>query len=308
MGAFVGLAALVTAGVRTTRAPLAETADGRVAASQSTEPPTYVIDASSAGNGLGLSELWGARELVYFLTWRDVRVRYKQTALGASWAILQPLLTMIVFTVFFGRLAKVPSDGLPYPIFSFTALLPWTYFAQSLTQSSNSLVGSSNLLKKIYFPRLAIPVSSVIGGLVDFGTAFLVLLAMMVYYHVPVTVSVLMLPAFLALATMTALGVGLWLSALNVKYRDVRYTVPFLTQIWLFASPVAYPSSMLHEPWRTLFGLNPMAGVVEGFRWALLGSAPPGAMIWTSVFVSAIVLFTGLTYFRRVERSFADVV
>lgn len=308
MGALVGLAALVTAGVRTTRAPLAGTADGRVAAPQSTEPPTYVIDASSAGNGLGLSELWGARELIYFLTWRDVRVRYKQTALGASWAILQPLLTMIIFTVFFGRLAKVPSDGLPYPIFSFTALLPWTYFAQSLTQSSNSLVGSSNLLKKIYFPRLAIPVSSVIGGLVDFGTAFLVLLAMMAYYHVPVTVSVLMLPAFLALATMTALGVGLWLSALNVKYRDVRYTVPFLTQIWLFASPVAYPSSMLHEPWRTLFGLNPMAGVVEGFRWALLGSAPPGAMIWTSVAVSAVVLFSGLKYFRKVERSFADVV
>jgi lipopolysaccharide transport system permease protein len=257
---------------------------------------------------LGLSELWGAKELLYFLTWRDVKVRYKQTVLGASWAILQPLLTMVVFTLFFGRLAKVPSDGLPYPIFSFAALLPWTYFAQSLAQSSNSLVGSSNLLKKIYFPRLVIPVSSVLSGLVDFATAFLVLIAMMVYYRVGVTASILMVPLFLALATITALGVGLWLSALNVKYRDVRYTIPFLTQIWLFATPVAYPSSMLHEPWRTLFGLNPMAGVVEGFRWAILGSSPPGAMIWTSIAVSAIVLYSGLTYFRRVERSFADVV
>lgn len=298
----------MTAGVGTTQPALADKSDQRIAPVHAPERPTFIIDASSDRKGLGLSELWGAKELLYFLTWRDVKVRYKQTALGAGWAILQPLLTMIVFTVFFGRLAKVPSDGLPYPIFSFAALLPWTYFAQSLTQSSNSLVGSSNLLKKIYFPRLVIPLSSVLSGLVDFATAFLVLLAMMVYYRVGVSAAIFLMPLFLALATMTALGVGLWLSALNVKYRDVRYTIPFLTQIWLFATPVAYPSSMLHDPWRTLFGLNPMAGVVEGFRWAILGSSPPGAMIWTSIAVSGILLYTGLRYFRKVERSFADVV
>ena len=298
----------MTAGVETRQEAVTPVSSARGASAESSSLPTYIIDGSTAGKGLGLGELWRAKELLYFLTWRDVRVRYKQTALGASWAILQPLLTMIVFTVFFGRLAKVPSDGLPYPIFSFTALLPWTYFAQSMTQSSNSLVTSANLLKKIYFPRLVIPVSSVLGGLVDIATAFLVLIAMMIYYHVGVSVGILMLPLFLALATMTALGVGLWLSALNVKYRDVRYTVPFLTQIWLFATPVAYPSSMLHGRWRTLFGLNPMAGVVEGFRWALLGSPPPSSMIWTSIIVSALLFYTGLRYFRTVERSFADVV
>jgi lipopolysaccharide transport system permease protein len=292
----------------TTRPALAKNSDARVAPDVVPSPPIFVIDASTDRRGFGLRELWGARELLYFLTWRDVKVRYKQTVLGAGWAILQPLLTMVVFTVFFGRLAKVPSDGLPYPIFSFAALLPWTYFAQSLAQSSNSLVGSSNLLKKIYFPRLVIPLSSVLSGLVDFATAFLVLLAMMIYYDVSVTPAILMVPAFLALATLAALGVGLWLSALNVKYRDVRYTVPFLTQIWLFATPVAYPSSMIDEPWRTLFGLNPMAGVVEGFRWAILGSPAPGGMIWISIGVSAVLLFTGLRYFRKVERSFADVV
>lgn len=291
-----------------TRPALVENSEGRVVSGAAPEPPTFTIDASSDRKGLGLRELWGAKELLYFLTWRDVKVRYKQTALGAGWAILQPVLTMVVFTLFFGRLAKVPSDGLPYPIFSFVALLPWTYFAQSLTQSSNSLVGSANLLRKIYFPRLVIPLSSVLSGLVDFATAFLVLVAMMVYYRVSVSLSILMVPVFLALATVTALGVGLWLSALNVKYRDVRYTIPFLTQIWLFATPVAYPSSMLGEPWRSLFGLNPMAGVVEGFRWAILGSAPPSLMIWISVAVSGVLLFSGLRYFRKVERSFADVV
>jgi homopolymeric O-antigen transport system permease protein len=298
----------VTASVGTTRAPLAKSADGRLVTVPSPEREVYIIDASTAGTGLGLAELWGARELLYFLTWRDIRVRYKQTALGASWAILQPLLAMVVFTVFFGKLAKVPSDGLPYPIFSFTALLPWTYFAQSLAQSSNSLVGSSHLLKKIYFPRLVIPVSTILAGLVDFAAAFIVLVVMMVYYRVHVSATLMFLPLFLALATMTALGVGLWLSALNVKYRDVRHIVPFLTQIWLFATPVAYPSSMLHDPWRSLFGLNPMAGVVEGFRWSLLGTPPPSAMIWISVAVSVMMFFTGLKYFRKVERSFADVV
>lgn len=298
----------MTAGVETTSASIADDSKPLTLQPPARDVPTHVIDSAKPGRGLGLSELWGARELLYFLTWRDVRVRYKQTVLGAAWAILQPLLTMLVFTLLFGRLAKVPSDGLPYPLFSFTALLPWTYFAQSLSQSSNSLVGSSNLLKKIYFPRLVIPVSSVLGGLVDFATAFGVLLLMMIFYHVRVSFAVLLLPAFLMLATLTALGMGLWLSALNVKYRDIRYTVPFLTQIWLFATPVAYPSSMLHEPWHTLFGLNPMAGVVEGFRWTLLGTSPPGQMIWISVGVSALLLYSGLWYFRKVERSFADVV
>ena len=288
--------------------PVAAAKPAQSERADASDEPTYVIDASDTGSGLGLKDLWRSRELLYFLTWRDVRVRYKQTALGASWAILQPLLTMIIFTVFFGRLAGVPSDGLPYPLFSFAALLPWTYFAQSLTQSSNSLVVSQNLLKKIYFPRLVIPVASALGGLVDFATAFVVLIAMMVYYRVGVSLQALMMPVFLVLATITALGVGLWLSAINVKYRDVRYTVPFLTQIWLFATPVAYPSSMVHGKLKVLFGINPMAGVVEGFRWSLLGTAPPGGMIWVSVAVAALLLFTGLRYFRRVERSFADVV
>ncbi|MBI4492701.1 MAG: ABC transporter permease [Chloroflexi bacterium] len=270
--------------------------------------PTLVIQPSRGWVALRLGELWEYRELLYFLTWRDVKVRYKQTALGAAWAIIQPVMTMVVFSLFFGRLAKVPSDGLPYPIFSYTALLPWGFFAAALGQSSNSLVGSANLIKKVYFPRLVIPISSTLSGVFDFAIAFVVLLGMMVYYGIQPTPAVALLPAFLLLSLVTALGVGLWLSALNVEYRDVRYTVPFLTQFWLFATPVAYPSSLLSEPWRTLYGLNPMVGVVEGFRWALLGSAPPGPMIAVSALVSVVLLVSGAFYFRRMERTFADVV
>jgi lipopolysaccharide transport system permease protein len=255
-----------------------------------------------------LREIWIFRELLFFLTWRDIKVRYKQTVLGAAWAIIQPFFTMIVFSLFFGRLAKIPSDGIPYPLFNYAALLPWNYFSQSLSQSSNSLVGSANLIQKVYFPRLIIPISSVFSGLVDFSIAFSVLLAMMVYYAKTPTLGILLLPLFLLLALITALGVGLWLSALNAQYRDIRYIVPFLSQFWLFATPVVYPSSLLPEPWRTLYGLNPMVGVVEGFRWALLNTDPPGAMLTLSVLMSIGILISGAFYFRRMERIFADVV
>jgi lipopolysaccharide transport system permease protein len=257
---------------------------------------------------LNLHALWEYRELLYFLTWRDIKVRYKQTALGAAWAVIQPFMTMVAFSLFFGQLGKIPSDGLPYPIFSYTALLPWGFFAYALGNSSNSLVGSANLISKVYFPRLVIPISSVLGGVLDFAIAFVVLLGMMAYYRVWPTSAVVLLPLFLLLALVAALGVGLWLSALNVEYRDVRYTLPFLTQFWLFATPVAYPSSLLAEPWRTLYGLNPMVGVVEGFRWALLGAQPPGPMLGLSVTMSLVLLVTGAFYFRRMERTFADVV
>jgi len=273
-----------------------------------TEAPVIVIEPSSGWVSLRLRELWEYRELLYFFAWRDIKVRYKQTAIGASWAIIQPFFTMVIFTLVFGRLARMPSDGIPYPIFSYTALLPWSYFSQSLSQSSASLVGSANLIRKVYFPRMAVPISSVLSGVVDFFIAFTVLLMMMVYYGVSPTPAVVLLPGFFLLALITALGVGLWLSALNVKYRDVRYIVPFLTQFWLFATPVVYPSSLLEEPWRTVYGLNPMVGVVEGFRWALLGSSPPAGMLVLSFFVAISILVTGAFYFRRMERTFADVV
>jgi lipopolysaccharide transport system permease protein len=258
---------------------------------------------------LRLKELWQYRELVYFLIWRDIKVRYKQTALGAAWAILQPLATMIVFSVFFGRLAGIPSDDLPYPLFNYAALVPWTFFANGLTQSSLSLVGSSNLIKKVYFPRLAIPLGAICGGAVDFVMALIVLFVMQIYYGVYPSANVVWLPAFLLLAFMTSLGTGLWLSALNVKYRDVKYTVTFLVQFWMFGTPIAYPSSLVDEKWRWLFGLNPMAGVVEAFRWALLGTdTKPGRMIVLSFGVAALMLAGGLYYFRRVEKTFADRV
>jgi lipopolysaccharide transport system permease protein len=267
------------------------------------------IGVRARGANLHLGELWGYRELLYFLTWRDVKVRYKQTALGAGWAIIQPLMTMVVFSVFFGRLANMPSDGVPYPVFSYTALVPWTFFANGLTQSANSLVASANLIKKVYFPRLMVPLATVCSEAVDFVLAFAVLLAMMFYYGITPTVNVLWLPAFVLLGLATSLGVGLWLAALNVRYRDVRYTVPFIVQFWLFATPIAYPSSLLSEPWRTLYGLNPMAGVVEGFRWALLGtSSGPGPMVAVSAVAAAAVLLSGVCYFRWMEQSFADVV
>ena len=259
--------------------------------------------------GIELRELWDYRELLYFLTWRDIKVRYKQTALGAVWAILQPMATMLIFSLFFGRLVKVPSDGIPYPIFAFAALVPWTFFANGLNQSSNSLIASANLLKKVYFPRLAIPIATVLAGVVDFILAFVVLLLLIAYYRITPTLNIVWTPLFLALAFVTSLGVGLWMSALNVKYRDVRYVVPFLIQIWLFATPVAYPSSLLSQPWRTIYGLNPMVGVVEGFRWALLGTnTAPGLMVVASSIAALLILITGAFYFRYMEKTFADVV
>jgi lipopolysaccharide transport system permease protein len=267
------------------------------------------LEPSKGWVSLHLRELWEYRELLYFLMWRDIKVRYKQTALGASWAIIQPVFTMLVFSLFFGRLAKVPSDGIPYPLFSFTALVPWTFFAQGLSQSSDSLVGSANLIKKIYFPRLAIPIATVCAGMVDFCLAFSVLVVLALSYGVHPTRNALWLPVFVLLAFVTALGVGLWLSAFNVKYRDVKYVVPFFTQVWMFATPIAYPSSLLSEKWRLVYGLNPMAGVVEAFRWALLGTkTPPSAMILVSWAASLIILVSGAYYFRRMEKSFADIV
>ncbi|HWN11853.1 MAG TPA: ABC transporter permease [Pyrinomonadaceae bacterium] len=270
--------------------------------------PTFSIDPPSGWTSLGLRELWDYRELLYFLTWRDVKVRYKQTALGAAWAIIQPLLMMLVFSLFFGRLGGIKSDGIPYPIFTFCALLPWQLFAHALTESSNSLVANERLITKVYFPRLVVPMAAVLGGLVDFAVAFVVLLLLMAYYGIVPTSAVFALPAFILLAIMTALAVGLWLSALNVKYRDVRYTINFLIQFWMFATPVAYPSSLVPEKWRAFYGLNPMAGVVEGFRWAMLGSKAPGAMLWVSIGVVILMLVGGLYYFRRMEQEFADVV
>jgi len=280
-----------------------------VEAQDTHDVPVLVIEPTRGWVGLKLRELWEYRELVYFLIWRDVKVRYKQTVLGAMWAIIQPLFSMLVFTVVFGKLAKMPSDGIPYPLFSYAALLPWNYFAQGLSSSSDSLVGSANLIRKVYFPRLAIPVAAVCGGVVDFLIAFGVLLLMMAYFGVAPTANVVWLPFYLLLALVTALGVGLWLSALNVQYRDVKYTVPFLVQFWMYATPIVYPSSLLPEPWKTLYGLNPMAGVVEGFRWALLGvKTPPGAMVWASAGAALVLLVSGAFFFRRMENTFADVV
>lgn len=278
------------------------------AVTEQAAPEVLVIRPTRGWLKLNLAELWAYRELLYFLVWRDIKVRYKQTALGAAWAVLQPVLTMLVFSVFFGRLAKVPSDGVPYPIFAYCALLPWQLFAYALTESANSLVGSQNLIKKVYFPRLVVPLSSVLAGLVDFGISFGVLLCLMVYYHIVPTWAVALLPLFIVLALAAALSVGLWLSALNVEFRDVRYTIPFLTQFWLFATPVAYPSSLVPARWRPLLGLNPMAGVVDGFRWALLGqTGAPGPLLWVSIGAVVVLLFGGLMYFRRMESTFADV-
>jgi lipopolysaccharide transport system permease protein len=271
--------------------------------------PVLRIEPSKGWVSLKLWELWEYRELLYFLTWRDIKVRYKQTVLGAAWAVIQPFCTMLIFSIFFGRLAKMPSDGIPYPLFSYAALTPWMFFANGLGQSSNSLVGSANLITKVYFPRLTIPISTVLSGVVDFALSFLVLLAMMLYYGVRPTWNILWLPLFLLLALVTSLGVGLWLSALNVQFRDVRYVVPFITQFWMFATPIVYPSSLLREPWRTVYGLNPMVGVVEAFRWALLGtSARPGPIIAASAVAALVILIGGAFYFRRMEKTFADVV
>jgi lipopolysaccharide transport system permease protein len=255
-----------------------------------------------------LRDLWEYRELLYFLTWRDIKVRYKQTVLGVAWALIQPLFTMAVFAFFFGRLAKVPSDGIPYPLFALCGLLPWQIFSHALTESGQSIVANHNLITKVYFPRLVIPLAAVLGGLVDFAIAFLAFVGLMLYYGEVPNVTVVLLPLFLLLALATALAVGLWLAALNVRYRDVRYTLPFLAQAWLLATPIAYPSSLISEKWRVLYGLNPMAGVVEGFRWALFGTNPPGPMLLVSVAVVLALLAGGLYYFRVTEKTFADVV
>ena len=258
---------------------------------------------------IDLPALWQYRELLYFLAWRDFKVRYRQTFLGAAWAVLQPLVTMVVFSVIFGRLAGIPSDGVPYPVFAFAALVPWTFFSTGVTQAANSLVGGQNLVKKVYFPRLVIPIAAVLTGVVDLAIAGVVLIGLMLGFGIVPGLSTVWVVPLAGLAFVTALGVGVWLAALNVRYRDVRYLVPFLLQIWLFATPVAYPSSLLDEPWRTLYALNPMVGVVEGTRWALLGTATaPGPLILVSSAVAVLLLVTGAAYFRRVEGTFADVV
>jgi lipopolysaccharide transport system permease protein len=257
---------------------------------------------------LNLREIWHYRELLVFLTWRDIKVRYAQAALGATWAILQPLLTMVIFSVIFGNLAELPSDGIPYPIFSYAALLPWQLFAGALQRTGTSLVGNANLLTKVYFPRLIIPISAVAAGLVDFIIALVVLFGLMLFYHIKLTWAVLTLPLLILLALLTALAVGLWLSALNVQYRDVQHMIPFLVQAWMYASPVAYSVGLIPDKWRILYGLNPMAGVIQGFRWALLGAAPPDELMVASVVIVVILLMSGLYYFKRMEKTFADVV
>jgi lipopolysaccharide transport system permease protein len=274
--------------------------------------PEVLIEPEHGWVALKLRDLWQYRELLYFLIWRDVKVRYKQTALGAAWAIIQPLFTMIIFTVFFGGLAKLPSDGVPYWLFSYTALIPWTFFASGLQHSTNSLVENARVITKVYFPRLVIPVSAVLAGVIDFVLAFVMLLGMMALSGnlQLMTINVVWLPIFLLLALVTSLGAGLWFSALNVQYRDVRYIVPFLIQVWLYATPIAYSSTMIKdETLRALYGLNPMVGVVEGFRWALLGvNTTPGPIIFVSTLAALILFASGAFYFRRVEKSFADVV
>lgn len=277
--------------------------------------PILQIRPTRGFRSLKLHELWEYRELFYFLVWRDVKVRYKQTALGAAWAILQPLLTMVIFTIFFGRLGGVGSDGVPYPIFSYAGLLPWTFFSQGVSQSAMSLVGSSNLIKKVYFPRLVVPAASVLSGLVDLAFSFVVLIGMMFVYHVVPSLAILALPLLVLLALVAATGAGLWLAVLNVEYRDVRYVVPFFIQIWLFVTPVIYPTGRVVEKLRSMgipgwiYGLNPMAGVVEGFRWSLLRTNVfPASLLMTSAAVSLLLLVSGAFYFRRMDRTFADVI
>jgi lipopolysaccharide transport system permease protein len=274
----------------------------------SDKPPVIIIRPMSGWVPVDLAELWSYRELLYSFISRDIKVRYKQTALGAAWAVIQPLFMMVVFTLAFGRLAKIPSEGLPYPLFSYAALLPWTLFSEGITRSTSSMITNANIMTKVYFPRLVMPISGILSPLVDFAIAFVILIGMMLYYGFVPTINVLFLPAFILLALATSLGVGLWLSALNVQYRDFQYTVPFLIQLWLFASPVVYPSTLLPEPYRTLFGLNPMAGVIEGFRWALLGTAPPSYLVAISALMVAVFLVSGAFYFKRMEKTFADVV
>lgn len=273
------------------------------------EPPVLRIAPPRGWLDIDFRELWAARELLYFFVWRDIKVRYKQTAIGAAWAVIQPFMTMVVFSLFFGRLAKMDSHGLPYPIFYYSALLPWMYFASALQNATNVVVDQQRVITKVYFPRLVLPLSAVVSGLLDFGIAFVVFLGMMAYYRIMPSPAILLFPFFLLLAVLTALGVGLWLSALNAIYRDVRYVIPFLVQFWLFASPVAYPSSLVPERWRWVYGLNPMAGVIEGFRWALTGHGqPPNILIAVSTGMVLLLVVGGVVYFHKMEGTIADVV
>jgi lipopolysaccharide transport system permease protein len=277
--------------------------------STSTDMPHVEITPPGRWWRISFSEIWNYRELAYFLVWRDVKVRYKQTAIGAAWAVLQPLLTMLVFTLFFGKFARIPSDGLPYPVFYYSALLPWTYFSFALQNATNAIVDNQRLVTKVYFPRFILPLSSTLSGLVDFGVSFLMFVLLMIYYRIHPTKAILWLPIFLMLTLFTALAVGLWLAALNALYRDVRYVVPFLVQFWMFGSPIAYPSSLVPTRWRYLYGLNPMAGVIEGFRWSLTGHGQPtGGLFLVSVAVVFTILLSGIGYFQKMESTIADIV
>lgn len=285
-----------------------------VPATESAEVPVIsedfliVIQPKHGWVGFDLREVWRYRELLYFLAWRDIKLRYKQTALGAAWAIIQPFFAMVVFTLFFGKLAQIPSDGVPYAIFSYCALVPWTYFSNALSSAGNSLVGSANLITKVYFPRLIVPGASVLAGTLDFGIAFLVLLGMMLYYGIAPSWGILLVPVLLLLTMGTALGVGTWLSALNVEYRDVRYVIPFMIQLWMFATPIVYPLSLVPERYRLLVALNPMAGIIEGYRAALLGRPFQWGALAMSAVLCVLLLLAGVFYFRRVEKTFADVI
>jgi lipopolysaccharide transport system permease protein len=282
----------------------------RTATHSKFEQPEIVMEPPHGWLNLRLRELWLYHELLYFFIWRDLKVRYKQTLLGAAWAILQPVMTMIVFSIIFGKLANIiPPEGIPYPVFAYAALLPWQLFSGALANASSSLVSNQSMVTKVYFPRILLPLASILSGLVDFGIAFIVLLGLMVYYHITLTWAVLFLPLFTLLALVTAMAVGLWLSAFNVKYRDFKYVVPFLLQFWMYATPIAYPSTLIPEKWRLIFGLNPMAGVVGGFRWALLGmKAEVTPLLFIAIFIVVILLTGGLIYFQRMEQTFADVI
>jgi lipopolysaccharide transport system permease protein len=274
-----------------------------------TQLPTWDVDSQGGRFGIDFRELWSYRELLYFFVWRDLKIRYKQTAIGAAWVVIQPLMTMAVFSLFFGRLAKIPSGGLPYPLFYYIALLPWTYFAGALTNATNTMVENQKVITKVFFPRILLPTAGALSGLADFAIAFVLLIAMLAYYRITPTLSVLFMPLFLLLAILTALGMGLWLSALNALYRDVRYVLPFLVQFWMFASPVVYPSTLVPVRYRWLYGLNPMAGVIEGFRWSLTGHGqPPSRMIFASAVMVVVILIGGLVYFQSIEGTVADRV
>jgi lipopolysaccharide transport system permease protein len=275
------------------------------------EPTTVYIKASSGFAALNLGDLWHYRELIWFMIWRDIKVRYKQTALGAAWAVLQPVLTMLVFNFLFGNIAKMPTDGnIPYPIFSYTALLPWGLFATALNSASRSLTSNQNMITKTYFPRLVLPMASVLGGLLDFAIAFVVLIGLMFYYGItPGVNAIWALPLFILLSVITALGVALWLSAINVQYRDVGYALPFISQFWMFVTPIAYSSTVIADKWQIVYALNPMAGVVNGFRWALLGvGSPPDLLVGISAAIAILILLSGLVYFKNMERTFADTI